>query len=117
MFQHSVQHMPVRGAASASTARKMINNTSVASHIINTTVYDVQITEQVAIRVSLFDDVVCGVPVREDSIFYLVASKFAHRFYVVALVDGQYRCSASDERVVDRCIAKVVCHRNRRMAA
>lgn len=119
MYQHNVQHVAVRGAASASTARKMVYNTSVASHILNTTVADEQITGRVVMKVANSDCMVGGLVIREDSAYYLVESpKFSGRYYVVVLsADGTYRCSSRDERTIDRCIAAVVEYKSQRMAA
>src|SRR5690348_2818479 len=38
---------------------------------------------------------------------FWVASKFAHRYYRVVVLDGVWNCSASDERVARMCKAAV----------
>jgi len=39
--------------------------------------------------------------------FYFVASKFARRFYVIAVRGGNFVCSASDRMVAGQCIDQV----------
>lgn len=119
MFQHNVQHMQVRGNASASTARKAIASAQVARPFVQASlVEDMSISEQVVVRVAMQDSLVGGILVREDSAYYLVASpKFTNRYYVVVLVDGKYICSSREERVIDWCIGKVVGYKNLMMAA
>lgn len=43
---------------------------------------------------------------------YLVASPFAHLYYQVAKVDGEWRCTAKDEKTKVECIYKALVHKN-----
>ena len=47
---------------------------------------------------------------------YAVASKFAKRYYRVTVENGQWSCSASDERVAAACKASVQAYQIRQAA-
>src|SRR5438093_11065332 len=62
----------------------------IAQHVLDTTIYDDRLTEPLVLK----DD------------RYFVASKFAHRYYVVLERAGTWQCSSRDETVAARCIAQ-----------
>jgi len=43
---------------------------------------------------------------------YLVASPFAHLYYQVAKIDGEWRCTAKEEKVKAECIYKALSFKN-----
>lgn len=87
----------------------------IAQHVINATILDTEIEQTVSYR--LADADMAGTTVGCISLermqpYYLVASKFANRYYVVICENGQWKCSmANDERVLAMLTAKVVEYR------
>jgi hypothetical protein len=76
---------------------------TVAQHILNTTVYDESLTEEVVLQ--------------DDGTFLVQSAKFAHRYYLVAEIDGQWICSSKEAAVADRCIERAQASRLVAMAA
>lgn len=108
-MSHNVQHMPVRGKASAATARKLIASSQrPAPFVLSSTILDEDIEQTTSARIAFSDAVIAGLPVSANSVYYLVVSpKFAHRFYVVVKLGSRYICSSREERIQQYC-AKVV---------
>lgn len=104
----AVQPFIRRGVRSNATARRLIATSQhVAQHVIESTVYDIHISKSVQRCRAQFDVTLAGIELKEQQVFYLVASKFQHRAYVVAQVAGMWICSSSDERVRAYCIGLV----------
>jgi hypothetical protein len=107
---HNVQHMPVRGAASRATARKLIasSNLGPAKIIVERTIecndYDPAIT--VVPCKSKQDQTKCTVLLAKDQRYFMVRSeRFPARWYVLTKDTGIWVCSLRD--VLDRCTAQV----------
>jgi hypothetical protein len=84
---------------------------AIAQHVIDTTIYDETINQPV-IRCRAQNAFVIGrAVVLNGASFYLVASKFAHRYYVVAINKGVWTCSSKDERVASMSIDKASAYR------
>ena len=49
---------------------------------------------------------------QRDIAIYLVASPFAHLYYQVAKIDGEWRCTAKEEKVKVECIYKALSFKN-----
>jgi hypothetical protein len=111
MFQHTRQHLPVRGFASASTARKLIaaSQSPAAPPLAATVVcedYDSAITVVPCRSKSV--QIKCGVPLVLGQRYFMVRSaKFTTRWYVLTqnVHTGAWVCSLRDMR--ERCVAQV----------
>src|SRR5215468_3966540 len=111
-YQHARQHMALHGFKSAATARKLIaTSQQPAPHVLKSTVYDDSIESEVTFHVADKPQTLAGLSIGSDQLYYLVASpKFAHRYYVVAMLGNDIVCSAHEKAVADRCIAHVQQH-------
>jgi hypothetical protein len=93
----------------AAVANRLNAVRSIAQHVLATTIYDERISDSVK-RCKAGEPFLKGqVFVGKDQHFYLVTSKFEHRFYVVVFNKRiqQYQCSATDEAIKARCISQV----------
>lgn len=103
----------------ASVARRLVASTSIAAHVLNATIEDFQVEKPVQ-RCRAEVGFVCGQAViLAGDVFYLVASKFEHRFYVLTQRNGRWQCSSREATVATRCIAQVEAMRgqSRKLAA
>jgi hypothetical protein len=76
----------------------------IAKHVMDATIEDLTI-EQPVKRCQAHESFIVGhALVKNEQCFYLVTSKFAHRFYVVVVHQGQWFCSAKDAEVARKCI-------------
>ena len=84
-LQHTRQYLPVRGKASASTARKLNAMRIIAPHVIATTIECGDYATDIAVVAcrSKSAQVKCGVAVAAGQVYFLVRSaKFMKRWYV-----------------------------------
>ncbi len=82
----------------------------IARHVIQATMNNETASKRFpgenVLRCRAHELVICGdVVVEVGQVFYLVASKFAPRYYVVALSKGTYQCSSKD--AANLCINQV----------
>lgn len=115
MKQYVARRSFSRGASQATNlnadSRRMVQ------HVLDATVEEPECTKQVQ-SCHATEVFVCGRAVLlPGQHFWLVASKFEHRFYVVLERDGQYQCSSRDEKVARWCIRQVEAARERRKQA
>lgn len=111
MYQHTRQHLPVRGFASASTARKLIaSSQSPAAPTLAATIecsdYDSSITVVPCRSKSI--QIRCGVTLVPCQQYFMVRSqKFTNRWYVLTrnIHTGAWVCSLRDMQ--DRCVVQV----------
>jgi hypothetical protein len=111
MSQHTRQHLPVRGKASAATARKLIAaSQSPAAPTLAATIecsdYDASITVVPCRSKQL--QVKCGVALIPNQRYFMVRSqKFSTRWYVLTrnATTGAWMCSLRDMQ--SRCVAQV----------
>jgi hypothetical protein len=90
-LQPMPRHSLTRGAA---LARQINANRTIAQHVIKSTVVVESLTEPVAHRIATENMLVGTLLVRAGQPYYLVASKFAPRYYVVIYSDGKWLCSS-----------------------
>jgi hypothetical protein len=108
----AVQPFIRRGTRSNATGRRLIAAAqSIAPSVLRTTVEHTDIHQAVMRCLAIESGVIAGIAVFEDTHFYLVASKFAGRFYVVYRDGGRWLCSSNDERVKAHCIRQVEAYR------
>lgn len=106
MNQHNIQHMPVRGTASAATARKLNASRTIAPHVIASTVEcsDYAADVQVVACRSKSAQVKCGVSLAVGQIYFMVRSpKFVNRWYVFS----KNKCSSHEQAIKVFCAAQV----------
>ena len=116
MNQHNRQHLPVRGKASASTARKLNATRTVAPHVIAATVECSDYAAEIAVVAcrSKGDQIKCGVALTAGQIYYMVRSrKFTNRWYVFA----KNVCSSPDRALNVWCAAQVEAFKAARLVA
>lgn len=96
------------GARSRALANRLIASTSIAAHVLASTV-ELEETGQTVLCSTVEETMQVGrLSIIAGQECYFVASKFSGRFYVVVEGDGQWECSALDERVAAWAIGKVV---------
>jgi hypothetical protein len=104
-----LQSTPRRSATKqAALARRLNSARTIAPHILSSTMeYDGG--ERQVITMQACEPCYIGTLVLEENeYFYLVASKFEGRYYVVqACPEGGHKCSSSDVTVRYRCIEQV----------
>lgn len=108
---HAAAHRNCNYRSSGQIARHVIQAT-----IINETASKRFLGEKV-LRCRPHELVICGdVVVEVGQVFYLVASKFAPRYYVVVICNGIYQCSSKES--ANLCInqVKAYCPSSRAMA-
>jgi hypothetical protein len=111
-----VQPTIVRGTRSNATARRLIEATSIAPSVLAETVVDETVGQDVRCCKTMQAARLAGVELAEDQRFYLVSSKFTHRYYVVLLVGDTWQCSASDKRVANLMIRRAQAYRTQQVA-
>lgn len=89
------------------TARRLIASTSVAPYVRRSTVLDERIEQPVMRCRAEAAAILAGIILTAGQHFYLVASKFSHRFYVVAKTAYGWQCSAKEAAIQQRCICLV----------
>ena len=105
-LQHTRQHLPVRGKASAATARKLNATRTVAPHVTAATIECDGYAAEIAVVAcrSKGDQIKCGVALDSGQIYYMVRSrKFTNRWYVFA----KNVCSSPDRALNVWCAAQV----------
>ena len=111
MYQHTVQHIALRGQASARTARKLIANAQGPAAItLTTTVECSAYADHIAVVPcrSKSVQIKCGVTLVPGQLYYMVRStKFASRWYLLTKngSTGAWMCSLRD--VETRCVMQV----------
>jgi hypothetical protein len=101
-----------RGTRSNATARRLVaSSQSIAPSVLRTTIERDDIHQPVMRCFTLEAGTLAGIRIDDASHFYLVASKFAGRYYVVYRKDGRWLCSADDERVQARLVRQVEMYR------
>ena len=102
-----LQSVPRKSVAKqAALARRLIATSTIARHVLNSTI-EYQ-SEKPVIRCRAHEGSVVGqVAILNGDLFYLVASRFAGRYYVVVNQQGTWTCSSKDERVAAHCITQV----------
>lgn len=91
-------------------ARRLLADTHLSSVVIESTT-TLSITDQIKRARALEDFHLGTLLVHAGEVFYFVASKFTHRYYIVIKRNGTWLTSASDERAASLMIAKVASHR------
>jgi len=88
-------------------------NGAIAQHILTSTVAYESDKAVVAGRIHE-DGILAGVQIKANELFFLAASKFPGRYYVI----NEYgECSATDDRVVAAKVAQVQVYRMQKEAA
>jgi hypothetical protein len=86
----------------------------IAQSVLDATIVDETITQSVQRCIAQQPFIKgCAVVTRH---FYLVASKFTFRYYVVVVHQGKWGCSSKDERVAAQCIARAQAYRQELLA-
>lgn len=91
----------------AATARRLIASTSIAPHVLASTMQVDMAGRQVRGATATQALQVGKVQIEAGEHFFWVASRFTGRAYAVIERSGTYECSALDETVADRCIEQV----------
>lgn len=114
----AVQRFMRRGMASNATARRLVAaSQQLTPSVLRTTVEHTDIHQPVMRCLTIESGVLAGVPVFEDTHFYLVASpKFATRFYVAYCEDGKWQVSSPDASIKAYCIRQVETYRKQLLA-
>lgn len=90
----------------------------IAQHILDATIETDRFTGRTVVFCKANEPMLVGqVAIRNGQQFFLVASKFSNRYYVVAVVKGQFACSSKDANVAAQMIAKVQAYRNQKAQA
>lgn len=111
MYQHTRQHMPVRGKASASTARKLIAASQGPAQIILDRTEECDDYDRSIMVVPCRSKILqnkCSVILAPGQRYFMVRSpRFPTRWYVLTrnIHTGVWICSLRD--VLDRCVAQV----------
>jgi hypothetical protein len=114
----SLQPFIRRGTRSNATAQRLIDaSKNIAPYVLSETVYDETVRQEIRRCKAVQTAKLAGLTLAEDQRFYLVSSKFMNRYYVVALQeDDKWQCSASDRRVANLMIRRVLSYRTQQVA-
>jgi hypothetical protein len=99
------------GYKQAAQARRLLANVSVAPHVILCTLLLAGIEQEVSYRIATESFQVGDIQINRRDGYWLVASKFAGRYYVVVKQNGSYLSSSKDERAAVQHSVKVIEYR------
>lgn len=104
----------------AAQARRLLNNVSVAPHVLAGTVVDEYFPaeQSVSYRIASEDFDAGALHISRHQGYYLIECKVAPgRYYVIIRVAGEWKCSiANDERLLAKLMMKVIEYRTVPMA-
>jgi hypothetical protein len=108
-----------KGTRSNNQVRNLIAATSIAPHILTSTIEDTRFGDKQIVFCRAHETTtLANITVKAGGHFYLVASKFFtlteengefkknRRYYIVARVAGAWKCSASEAKVAAKCISQ-----------